>query len=1049
MTQAPQDSRDRFARGAELFAALRGRSAEERRAALAEVGQQDPALASEVEALLDHDEGGTMVLDRPVVGVPVGARIGRYRILGVIGEGGMGMVFHAEQDEPVRRAVALKVIKLGMDTRAVVRRFEAERKALARMEHPGIAQIYDGGVAPDGRPYFAMELVRGVPITEWCTARHAPRRERLRLFLQVCAAVQHAHRKGVLHRDLKPTNILVMELDGIPAPKVIDFGIAKALDDDGAAATRPGGGVAPGTPEYMSPEQSGRVAGDGNDIRSDVYSLGVVLHEILTGTTPSRARTRSGAAGSAPRPSRLDPTLRGDLEAIIQRAIAEEPDRRYATVAALAEDIERHLRGEAVVARSANAAYHAWIFVKRHRVGLGVASLVACSLVAGLALALWGLHRAREELFASTVERARLAGIVGDFTVARESLWACHLERPDSPAAAWALRELFFRYPLERSVAVEGLRAAQVLVLDEGRVLVARGGRAPVIVGVDRQGTVESLAPAPDMEADGRATGASLSDDGRLVAVACHDGRVHVWRLADGSYRGVVARHGRGRASAAFLPGSHDVVTGGEDGRVLRVDADRGTTLHEIARASAAVQEVTVHAASGALAAGLHSGGVLVWSDLRSEPRMLTGHASPITALRFSPDGARLASGATDRVTMIWSVGDGALLGRYPSNNGTVRDLAWTPDGGLMVLGWWRLDLLDPATRATTPLTAEGGWRFAVPRPGRLVVTDTDSDSLRCWRTDQRELFPGVPMEAGWGLVTAREGPAPILARRESSLRGQDLDGTVAWTRDFAAEVVAVAASADGRVVAVGTRDGALWRGETDTGAWRLLASDYLPGTVRTVAVSRTGERVAYRSKGDSVAIAWLEAGGPVRREILGSSAREQLALRFDPEDRRVAATEREQGLRIADLATGGTSRLDCGQTCFGVEFTRDGAILGGGWSGGLVRLHPRRGLEGVLRGHSAVLGTLAVHPRDPALVLTGSMDGTVRLWHLGEEREMQSLAPLDGVPIRFVGFTQDGERVVVADADGRAVTWPLYRGDEFIRDNFPTPSAASRDPRR
>lgn len=1046
MTQAPQDRREQFARAAALFAALRGRSAGERHADLEAVARDDPALAEEVRVLLGHDGEEAMLIDQPVVGVPVGARIGRYRILGTIGEGGMGMVFHAQQDEPVRRDVALKVIKLGMDTRAVVRRFEAERQALARMEHPGIAQIYDGGVAPDGRPYFAMELVRGAPITEWCSMRHAPRAERLRLFLMVCAAVQHAHRKGVIHRDLKPTNILITDLDGQSVPKVIDFGIAKALDDVGVSATRMGGGAAPGTPEYMSPEQAGRIPGDGGDIRSDVYSLGVVLHELLTGTTPSRARTRTNAA---PWPSRLDRTLRGDLDAIIQQAIAEEPDRRYPTVAALSEDIERHLRGDAVLARSAGAAYHAWRFVRRHTVAIAVAALVVCSLVAGLALALWGLQRAREELFASTVERARLAGIVGDFTVARETLWACRTERPDSPAAAWALRELYFRYPIERTLIADGVRNSQVLVLDAERVLVVRGNLPPLIVDVDVPGAGEPLEAAPDMEPDGRAMGAALSEDGMLVAVPCDDGRVHVWNLGDKRYAGWVANHGAGRSSAAFLPGGTELITGGQDGRVLRVAVEASGEPVELYRSPTPVREVTVQAGLGAFAVGLHNGVVLLWPNVEAAPRTLLGHASSITALRFSQDGTRLASGATDRMTLVWAVQSGALLARYPSNNGTVRDLAWTPEGALLVLGWWRLDRLEPSSGAVTQLTAEGGWRFAVPRPGRLVVTDSDSNALRFWRTDQRELFPPIPAGEGWALATIREGPAPVLARRGRELSGLEIDGSVRWTHAFATDVVAVAASADGRVVALGTDDGALWRGLPESDEWIRMAEDYLPGTGRTVTVDRSGARVAYRSAGNSVAMAWIEGGVAKQRQVLEPSKHEQLAIRFDPEDRRVLASERSHGIRIADLTAGRVSRLDCGQTCFSLDFASDGAIVAGGWAGGLVRMHPQKGLTGVLRGHSAVLGTLAVHPEDQNLVLTGSMDGTVRLWHLGEGREMQSLSPLGGAPIRFVGFTERGARVVVADADGRAVSWPLYRADEFIRDNSPTPTAGLPGQRR
>jgi len=370
------------------------------------------------------------------VGEQVGSSIGPYRLLQLIGEGGFGAVYMAEQREPIRRKVALKIIKLGMDTRQVIARFEAERQALALMDHPNIARVLDAGATASGRPYFVMELVRGVPITEYCDTENLSNRQRIELFTQVCAAVQHAHQKGVIHRDIKPSNVLVTLHDGRPVPKVIDFGIAKATSAELTQRTlftefR----QFIGTPEYMSPEQA-EMSGLDLDTRADIYSLGVLLYELLTGTTPFDGR-RLRKAGldeiqriireeDPERPStrlsslmtsiqsvepgrtsiqeiakhrRTDPSsltrqVRGDIDWIVMKCLEKDRTRRYDTAAALAEDLGRHLRDEPVTASPPGAAYRLRKFSRRHRGLLAASGVVMAALVVGLAVSLVGFYRA-------------------------------------------------------------------------------------------------------------------------------------------------------------------------------------------------------------------------------------------------------------------------------------------------------------------------------------------------------------------------------------------------------------------------------------------------------------------------------------------------------------------------------------------------------------------------------------------------------------------------------------------------------------------------------
>ena len=428
IVQGARERTDPVARGEYLDEACRG----------------DEALRARVEAILQADEptvdhasapggatsdetlpaadGGrrTSLLEGP------GSRLGPYRLLERIGEGGFGTVFLAEQEEPIVRRVAVKLLKPGMDTEKVVARFELERQALALMDHPNIARVIDAGATPTGRPYFVMDLVEGAPISEYCDRNGLSIEARLELFAQVCNAVQHAHTKGIIHRDIKPSNVLVSTHDGKPHAKVIDFGIAKATADRPAGETLfTVDGAMIGTPEYMSPEQA-----EGSldiDTRTDVYSLGVLLYELLTGSTPFSTRelraagvaevrriirevdppkpsTRLGhsvetlaraAAKRQTAPKRLSAIVRGELDWIVMRALEKERQRRYPTANALAMDVQRYLGGEAVVAAPPGAAYRLRKFVRRHRGGVAAAAAVAAALVVGAVAFAWQANVAR------------------------------------------------------------------------------------------------------------------------------------------------------------------------------------------------------------------------------------------------------------------------------------------------------------------------------------------------------------------------------------------------------------------------------------------------------------------------------------------------------------------------------------------------------------------------------------------------------------------------------------------------------------------------------
>ena len=487
----------------------------------------DGELRRKVDALLQaHHDAGSF-LEVPAVGAAPGLRgaarsscppgperpgaaVGPYVLLEQIGEGGMGVVFLAEQTRPVRRQVALKVIKAGMDTRQVIARFDAERQALALMDHPNIARVLDGGATDTGRPYFVMELVKGVPVTRYCDEHRLTLRQRLELFVQVCGAVQHAHTKGVIHRDLKPNNVLVASYDGRPVPKVIDFGVAKATGGRLTEQTLfTGFGALVGTPEYMSPEQAELNQPD-VDTRSDVYSLGVLLYELLTGTTPlergrvkpesllevlrvvreqepPRPSTRLGATGGLPsiaanrglEPKKLSGVVRGELDWIVMRALEKDRNRRYETALGLARDVERYLNDEPVAACPPSASYRVRKLARRNRAALVTLTSLALGALAGVVGLTVSNTRIRQEAAAKqaaldaakaskqeAVENLRDALRAVDQIVARVAE-----ERPQHPrqvdvVRAEALKDAvtFYQKFLERESSDPSIRQQAALV---------------------------------------------------------------------------------------------------------------------------------------------------------------------------------------------------------------------------------------------------------------------------------------------------------------------------------------------------------------------------------------------------------------------------------------------------------------------------------------------------------------------------------------------------------------------------------------------------------
>jgi serine/threonine protein kinase/WD40 repeat protein/tetratricopeptide (TPR) repeat protein len=930
--------------------ALRHAAAQDRARYLDEACGGDLELRRRVERLLRAvSEAGSFLeapaqdpsptVDQPAVEVP-GSVIGPYKLIELIGEGGMGTVWMAQQTQPVKRLVALKLIKAGMDSKQVIARFEAERQALALMDHANIARVLDGGTTGAGRPYFVMDLVKGVPITKYCDEHHLTPRQRLELFLPVCQAIQHAHQKGIIHRDLKPSNVLVALYDGQPVPKVIDFGVAKAAGQQLTDKTLVTGfGSIVGTLEYMSPEQA-EINQLDIDTRSDIYSLGVLLYELLTGSPPftrkdletaglletlrmirerepSKPSTKLSTAEGLPtlaanrgmEPAKLTKLIRGELDWIVLKALEKERNRRYETANGFARDVQRYLADEPVLACPPSVRYRLRKFARRNKGPVLASSLVVLALVAGIIGTTWGMAVAVSE---TKKKEVALEAAQQSEREAKDKLWLSLYEQArarrfsDQPGqrldSLAALAEAAGIRPEERlrdeaiaAMALPDLRRVPGWhsARPPGTTTAAYGGHYRLYARADTQGMISIRRIADDLEVRCIASGPItqgdnlyFSPDERFLLGFGEGHTLRVWRVADG--QPALRDEPHGCNHPAFSPDGRHLAVGQQEW-ILCFDLATGQEVKRW-RASTRVHVLAYHPDNDRLAVGYYDSGVVSLYDAASGDLVTD---LPVGAMRYQtvawhPDGERLAVGSADPRIQIWNVTAKRKVATLEGHVHNITDMTFHPEGGLLASHSWdgTLRLWDPST---------GRPLLQLP----LAISDRPRFS-----SDGRWLAPALRGERAQLLEVTPSREYRTLVSSVGASQGSYNLGDI---------------SPDGRLLAVGMDEGArLW----DLRSGREVA--VLPAWTVYVAFEGAGEATGPPSRpralltgGRTGLMRWpVTADDPEGKRLrLGPPQQLSLMRRAwfarTPDGRTLPAVTDEEGQanKILDLETGAVRR--------------------------------------------------------------------------------------------------------------------------------------------
>ena len=1024
MTEKPRDIETIFS------AVLKLESETERSDYLNEVCGDDYTLRARIEALIKaHEDAGDFLkvdasdsnatLDGAALIDGPGTKIGRYELLEQIGEGGMGLVYIAQQKKPVKRKVALKIIKPGMDSRQVIARFEAERQALAVLDHPNIARVFDAGTTKTGRPYFIMEYVKGMSITRYCDEKKLSIEKRLRLFEEVCEGIHHAHQKGIIHRDLKPSNILVSVHGDRAVPKIIDFGIAKAVTQPLTEKTFVTfQGQLLGTPEYMSPEQVDLATQD-IDTRSDIYSLGVVLYELLAGvlpferesfadlgfadvqrtireqepTSPSNRLTGLGEKAKTIAESRdtqvvaLARRLHRELEWIPLKAMRKDRCRRYRSASEMADDVRNYLSGLPLIAGPETTVYRVKKFVHKHAGSVATALLVSMAIILGLVVSvIFGCRaeQARQQEAAARVQveqalvRAEKAEQAAEEKTEelRQTLYVNSIQLADAKhrqGDTKAVRTLLESCPNDlREWEWNHLN----YIADQAR-LVLRGASNAEVHPV-------------------------FSPDGKLIASSGWGKSVKIWNATGGSELMDLTGHEDDVWCVAFSPDGQRLASGSADKTVKVWDVESGRELKTLRGHDEGICHVTFSPDGKHIASAERGKAIKIWdAETGSEVTDIQRSPTKGNGMGFSPDGRHFASCNDDGIS-VWDTTSGVEVMTIPSAHKLwVTCVVYSPDGKSIVSCGWdsSIKVWDASTGKQTMALRSRNQRLSYVNydsSGKFIVAPDQGNTISIWDTVTGEVVMTLTGHEATirSVAFSPDGRTIISGSGDRTIRVWD----TSWSRDpmlihTDSYTLGLSFSPDGRKFATGGLKGGMtiW----DAAAGMELTTIPADGRwIWKVAFSPDGTRLASGSE-DGTGIIWDATTGA------------QLA-KF---------AEHKPGNGIEALA-----------------FSPDGRHLVFGNNGGEIRVHDTKTGKEIMKfpSHKGAVGTLAYYP-DGSRILSGYWDdaGTAKVWDATTGTELLAIRAEQGTICGNIALSHDGRLIATGTWLGSIILWDAETGRE------------------